>query len=206
VNRRIRVPEIRVLGADGQQLGILPTAEGLSLAEAAGLDLVEISPQASPPVCRIMDFGKFKFEESKKARQARRRQTVILVKEVKLRPKTDVHDYDFKLAHVRRFLADGNKVRLIVQFRGREIVHPQTGRAMLDRMCQGVADIAQPELIPAMEGRRMVMMLAPKAAARARPAIPPHGAAVGSAIPMSATVHPAPAEGAPAAPKPSRPA
>jgi translation initiation factor IF-3 len=171
VNRRIRVPEIRVLGADGQQLGILPTAEGLSLAEAAGLDLVEISPQAIPPVCRIMDLGKFKFDESKKARQARRRQTVILVKEIKLRPKTDVHDYDFKLVHVRRFLAEGNKVRLIVQFRGREIVHPQTGRAMLDRICQDVADIGQAELRPAMDGRRMVMVLAPKATT-ARPRTP----------------------------------
>ncbi len=182
MNRRIHVPEVRVLGVDGQQLGILPTAEGLGLAEAAGLDLVEISPQATPPVCRIMDFGKFKFDESKKARQARRRQTVILVKEVKLRPKTDVHDYEFKLAHVRRFVTEGNKVRLIVQFRGREIVHPQTGRAMLDRMCQDVFDLAQPELIPAMEGRRMVMVLAPKPGARPRPVDPPHAAA-GSPIP-----------------------
>jgi translation initiation factor IF-3 len=181
VNRRIRVPEIRVLGADGEQLGILPTAEGLSLAEAAGLDLVEISPQAIPPVCRIMDFGKFKFDESKKARQARRRQTVILVKEVKLRPKTDVHDYDFKLAHVRRFLGEGNKVRLIVQFRGREIVHPQTGRTMLDRVCQDVADIGQSELLPALEGRRMVMVLAPKSATGAKPRAPAPGTAFGAA-------------------------
>jgi translation initiation factor IF-3 len=172
VNRRIRVPEIRVLGADGQQLGILPTAEGLSLAAAAGLDLVEISPQAIPPVCRIMDFGKFKFDESKKARQARRRQTVILVKEIKLRPKTDVHDYDFKVAHTRRFLTEGNKVRLIVQFRGREIVHPQTGRTMLDRVCEDVADIGQAELRPALDGRRMVMVLAPKATTAARPRVP----------------------------------
>jgi len=178
VNRRIHVPEVRVLGDDGQQLGILPTAEGIRLAEASGLDLVEISPQAQPPVCRIMDFGKFKFDEAKKARQARRRQTVILVKEVKLRPKTDVHDYDFKLAHVRRFLGDGNKVRLIVQFRGREIVHPQTGRTMLDRICRDVAEVGLPELSPAMDGRRMVMVLAPKAAAKARaPAAAPGPAA-----------------------------
>jgi translation initiation factor IF-3 len=159
---------VRVLGEDGTQLGILPTSEGVSLAEAAGLDLVEISPQAVPPVCRIMDFGKFKFDESKKARQARRKQTVILVKEIKLRPKTDVHDYDFKLAHVRRFLTEGNKVRLIVQFRGREIVHPQTGRTMLDRLCQDVIDLGLPELRPSMDGRRMVMVLAPKPGAKPR--------------------------------------
>jgi translation initiation factor IF-3 len=206
INRRIRVPEIRVLGADGQQLGILPTAEGIGLAEAAGLDLVEISPQAIPPVCRIMDFGKFKFDEAKKARQARRRQTVILVKEVKLRPKTDVHDYDFKLAHVRRFLAEGNKVRLIVQFRGREIVHPQTGRAMLDRVCQDVAEIAQPELMPAMEGRRMAMVLAPRGASRPRPSAPPPDAHVGVPVPTSPARSPAQTGVAPAPPKPARPA
>jgi translation initiation factor IF-3 len=180
VNRRIRVPEVRVIGDDGQQLGILPTAEALRLAETAGLDLVEVSPQAAPPVCRIMDFGKFKFDESKKTRQAKRRQTVILVKEIKLRPKTDVHDYDFKLAHIRRFLAEGNKVRLMVQFRGREIVHPQTGRAMLDRVCRDTADIGQSDLRPSMEGRRMSMVLAPNAATIAKvrqnastPAMPP---------------------------------
>jgi translation initiation factor IF-3 len=171
-----------VLDAEGQQLGVLPTAEGIRLAEAAGLDLVEISPQAIPPVCRIMDFGKFKFDESKKARQARRKQTVILVKEVKLRPKTDVHDYDFKLAHTRRFLSEGNKVRLIVQFRGREIVHPQTGRTMLDRVCQDVADIGQAELRPAMDGRRMVMVLAPKSAASARPRAPAPETAPGAVV------------------------
>jgi translation initiation factor IF-3 len=171
-----------VLDADGQQLGVLPTAEGIKLAEAAGLDLVEISPQAIPPVCRIMDFGKFKFDESKKARQARRKQTVILVKEVKLRPKTDVHDYDFKLAHTRRFLSEGNKVRLIVQFRGREIVHPQTGRTMLDRVCQDVADVGQAELRPAMDGRRMVMVLAPKSATAARPRAPVPDTAPGAAV------------------------
>jgi translation initiation factor IF-3 len=119
-----------------------------------------------------MDFGKFKFDESKKARQARKRQTVILVKEVKLRPKTDVHDYDFKVAHVRRFLTDGNKVRLILQFRGREIVHPETGRTMLDRICRDVVELGLPEMRPAMDGRRMVMVLAPKSGA-AKPARSP---------------------------------
>jgi translation initiation factor IF-3 len=168
VNRRIRVPEIRVIGADGQQLGVMPTADALTMATTAGLDLVEIAPQAVPPVCRIMDFGKFKFEETKKARQAKRRQTVISIKEIKLRPKTDIHDYDFKLAHVRRFLTEGDKVRLIVQFRGREIVHPQTGRAMLERMVKDTADIAQCDQWPSMVGRRMVMVVAPNAATTAK--------------------------------------
>lgn len=165
-----------MIGAEGEQVGIVPIRQALAAAEEAGLDLVEIAPLAQPPVCRIMDFGKFKFDESKKARQARRNQTVIVVKEVKLRPKTDVHDYDFKLAHVRRFLSDGNKVRLIVQFRGREIVHPETGRTMLDRLCRDVGELGQPELRPAMDGRRMVMVLAPTAAARSRPGpTPPAG-------------------------------
>jgi translation initiation factor IF-3 len=168
INRRIRVPEIRVIGADGQQLGVLPTADALTLATAAGLDLVEVAPQAVPPVCRIMDFGKFKFEETKKARQAKRRQTVISIKEIKLRPKTGTHDYDFKLAHIRRFLQEGDKVRVIVQFRGREIVHPQTGRAMLERVVKDTADIGQCDQMPAMEGRRMMMVVAPNAATQAK--------------------------------------
>jgi translation initiation factor IF-3 len=168
INRRIRVPEIRVIGADGQQLGVLPTADALTLATEAGLDLVEISPQAVPPVCRIMDFGKFKFDETKKTRQAKRRQTVITIKEIKLRPKTGTHDYDFKLAHIRRFLQEGDKVRVIVQFRGREIVHPQTGRTMLERVVKDTTDIGQCDQMPAMEGRRMMMVVAPNAATNAR--------------------------------------
>ncbi|HEY3354491.1 MAG TPA: translation initiation factor IF-3 [Polyangia bacterium] len=197
INRRIRVPEIRVIADDGTQLGILPTADALQRAEAAGLDLVEISPRAVPPVCRIMDFGKFKFEETKKTRQAKRRQTVITIKEIKLRPKTGVHDYEFKLAHIRRFLQEGNKVRLIVQFRGREIVHPQTGRTMLERVTKDTADIGQSEAMPAMDGRRMVMVVAPSAAtlAKAHAAPAPQPAA---SAPPAAPASGAPASGAPA--------
>jgi translation initiation factor IF-3 len=150
-----------------------------------------------------MDFGKFKFEETKKTRQAKRRQTVITIKEIKLRPKTGVHDYDFKLAHIRRFLLEGNKVRLIVQFRGREIVHPETGRTMLERVTKDIADIGQPEQMPAMDGRRMVMVVAPSAAtqAKARQAPPPAAVAPPTSAPAAA---PAPSEGS-AGDRPSTP-
>jgi translation initiation factor IF-3 len=199
INRRIRVPEVRVIGADSQQLGILPTPEALRLAEAAGLDLVEISPRAVPPVCRIMDYGKFKFDETKKTRQAKRRQTVITIKEIKLRPKTGVHDYDFKLAHMRRFLLEGNKVRLIVQFRGREIVHPHTGRAMLERVVKDIADLGQSEQMPAMEGRRMVMLVAPSAAtmAKAHQAPPVPAADRPASVPAAAAPAGAPSGSSP---------
>ena len=192
INRRIRVPEVRVIGDDGAQLGILPTPEALKQAEAAGMDLVEISPRAVPPVCRIMDYGKFKFEEAKKTRQAKRKQTVIEIKEIKFRPKTDTHDYDFKLAHIRRFLSEGNKVRMVVQFRGREIVHPQTGRSMLESVSKDVADLAMVEQVPLMDGRRMVMVVAPRPSnMQQKPAAP---------RPVVAPGAPAPAGASPAAP------
>src|SRR5215510_11352391 len=138
INHRIRVPEIRVI-LEEEQLGIMPTHEALRLAEEKGLDLVEISPRAFPPVCRIMDYGKYKYEEAKKKQQQRKKASTVEIKEIKFRPKTEGHDMDFKVKHVRRFLEEGNKVRLVIVFRGREITHPN------------------------MEGRRMVMILAPKA-------------------------------------------
>ena len=217
INRRIRVPEVRVIGDDGAQLGILPTPEALKQAEAAGMDLVEISPRAVPPVCRIMDYGKFKFEEAKKTRQAKRKQTVIEIKEIKFRPKTDTHDYDFKLAHIRRFLSEGNKVRMVVQFRGREIVHPQTGRSMLESVSKDVADLAMVEQVPLMDGRRMVMVVAPRPSnmqqkpAAPRPVVAPGApapAGASPAAPAAAAAAPAVAAPAPrpqAAPAPSAP-
>jgi translation initiation factor IF-3 len=162
VGRRIRVPEVRVIGSDGAQVGVLPTHEALRMAEEVGLDLVEISPRAIPPVCRIMDFGKFKYQESKKEKASRKHQSTVVIKEIKLRPKTDTHDVDFKLKHIRRFLSEGNKVRLVVVFRGREIVHPETGQAMLEEVAKGVLEMAQIEQKPSMEGRRMVMALGPR--------------------------------------------
>jgi translation initiation factor IF-3 len=161
INHRIRVPEIRVI-LEEEQLGIMPTHEALRLAEEKGLDLVEISPRAFPPVCRIMDYGKYKYEEAKKKQQARKRASTVETKEIKFRPKTEGHDMDFKVKHVRRFLEGGNKVRLAVVFRGREITHPQTGMAVLNRVVEATADIAGVEATPNMEGRRMIMVIAPK--------------------------------------------
>jgi translation initiation factor IF-3 len=157
------VPEVRVIGADGSQVGILPTYEALKLADEQNLDLVEVSPRAVPPVCRIMDFGKFKYEESKKEKASRRHQSTVVIKEIKLRPKTDKHDLAFKLKHIHRFLGEGNKCKLVIVFRGREIVHPETGQAMLDQVVKGCLDIAAVEQKPIMEGRRMVMIIGPRA-------------------------------------------
>jgi translation initiation factor IF-3 len=159
----------------------LPTHEALRMAEEKGLDLVEVSPKAMPPVCRIMDYGKFKYEQSKKTKQARKHASTVEIKEIKFRPKTDDHDFDFKLRHIRRFLEEGNKVRLVIVFRGREIVHPETGRAMLDWVIKGCTDIAHVEQIPMLEGRRMVMVVSPKAGL-IRPAGSP---AVSAAVPLT---------------------
>jgi translation initiation factor IF-3 len=161
INHRIRVPEIRVI-LEEEQLGIMPTHEALRLAEEKGLDLVEISPRSQPPVCRIMDYGKYKYDEAKKKQQARKRSSTVETKEIKFRPKTEEHDMDFKVKHVRRFLEGGNKVRLAVVFRGREITHPQTGMAVLNRVVERCGDIATVEATPNMEGRRMIMVIAPK--------------------------------------------
>lgn len=161
INNRIRVPEVRVI-AEEEQLGILPTHEALRLAEERGLDLVEISPRAFPPVCRIMDYGKYKYEEAKKKQQARKRASTVETKEIKFRPKTEEHDMAFKVKHVRRFLEGGNKVRLAVVFRGREITHPKTGMNVLNQIVEMCTDIATVEATPNMEGRRMIMVIAPK--------------------------------------------
>jgi len=161
INHRIRVPEIRVI-LEEEQLGIMPTHEALRLAEEKGLDLVEISPRAFPPVCRIMDYGKYKYEEAKKKQQQRKKASTVETKEIKFRPKTEEHDMDFKVKHVRRFLEGGNKVRLAVVFRGREITHPQTGMKVLNRVVELCSDIATVEATPNMEGRRMIMVIAPK--------------------------------------------
>jgi translation initiation factor IF-3 len=157
----IRRPEVRVINPEGQQLGIYPIHQALAIASELGLDLVEINPKADPPVCRIMDFGKFKYEQKKQANLARKRQKVIEVKEVKMRPKTDDHDFDFKVRHVKRFLADGNKAKITIRFRGREMAHPETAARQLDRVLEEVKDIAEVEQPYRMEGRTMTMVLAP---------------------------------------------
>ncbi len=163
VNRQIRVPRVRVIGPDGKQLGILETPVAFRMAhEQYNLDLIEISPTADPPVCKIMDYGKFKYQQKKKTQEAKKNQNIILVKEIKLRPSTDQHDFDFKVKHLERFLEDGNKAKVTVKFKGRELVHSQLGKAMLDRIVQVLVDRAVIEQYPKLEGKNMSMVLGPK--------------------------------------------
>jgi translation initiation factor IF-3 len=162
INRRIRVPEVRVVGPDGSNLGVLSTDDALRRAEALGMDLVEVNPKASPPVCKILDFGKFKYEEKKKQREAKRKQTVVEVKELKLRPKTDDHDLNVKMRAARKFIEGGNKVKVTCRFRGREITHPERARMQLDLILAGLEDVCTSEQPPTMEGRTMAMTLGPK--------------------------------------------
>src|SRR5439155_9048234 len=203
VNRRIRVPQVRVIGADGAQLGVLATDEALRIAEEGGLDLVEVSPKAMPPVCKIMDYGKFKYEDSKKRKEAKKHQSTVTYKEIKFRPKTDAHDLDFKVKHIRRFLLEGNKARLVVIFRGREIVHPETGQAMLKKVIELTNDIAMVEQPPMMEGRRMLMIISPKVGG-VKPAGAP-GATPTAPRPAAPQGAPGPSASAPhaAAPRPA---
>jgi translation initiation factor IF-3 len=162
VGRRIRVREVRVIDADGSQLGILPTQDAMRRADELGLQLVEVNPKTNPPVCKIMDYGKFKYETAKRERETKKNKKGQELKEVKFRPKTHDHDFDFKVKHARRFLEDNNKVRLLVQFRGREITHPETGRDVLNRVVKEVVDLATVVQMANMEGNRMSMILAPK--------------------------------------------
>ncbi len=157
----IRAREVRVISAEGEQFGIMPVREAIAKAEALGLDLVEVAPNAAPPVCRIMDFGKYKYEMNKKASESRKHQTVIAIKEIKLRPRTDDHDINFKLNNIKRFLGEGDKVKVSVMFRGREMAHQELGRAVLDRVVQELQGIAVIEQAARMEGRNMFLMLAP---------------------------------------------
>jgi translation initiation factor IF-3 len=159
----IKVKDVRVIDADGGQLGILDTREAIRKAEELGLDLVEVAPTAKPPVCRIMDFGKYKYELAKKAHESRKHQSVIVVKEIKLRPRTDDHDVQFKTNNIKRFLEDGNKVKVTIMFRGREMAHTSHGRAVLDRIIADLQNDAAVEQPPRMEGRNMTMLLGAKA-------------------------------------------
>jgi translation initiation factor IF-3 len=162
VNHRIRVPEVRVVLDDGTMLGVMSTQEALRKAEERNLDLVEINPKSNPPVCKILDYGKYKYEEKKRASEAKKKQTVVELKEVKLRPKTDDHDLQVKLRAARRFLISGNKVKFTVRFRGREITHPERARMQLDWIMENIADLANLEQRPTMEGRTMSLIIAPK--------------------------------------------
>jgi translation initiation factor IF-3 len=163
INEGIRVREVRVVSADGEQLGIMSIQEALEAARSRDFDLVEVAPEANPPVCRIMDFGKYKYTQARRQKEARKKQTTILVKEVKMGPKTEKHDFDFKLKHVRRFLEEGHKAKVTVRFKGREMAHTELGWKMLNKMVEAVSDIAVTENNPRMEGRMLHIMLSPKA-------------------------------------------
>ena len=160
-NDQIRAREVRLIGAESEQLGIVDRNEALQMARDAGLDLVEVAAAADPPVCRIMDYGRFKYEAQKKKQEAKKRQTVIQIKEIKLRPKTDEHDYQTKVNHIRRFIEDGDRCKVTIFFRGREIVHKDRGQTMLDRGVEDTKDIAKMEQEARAEGRTLFMMLAP---------------------------------------------
>ena len=157
----IRVPEVRVIGADGAQLGVMPTEKALEIAEEQDLDLVEVSPTAKPPVCRIIDFGKFKYERSKRERESRKKQHTIHVKEVKFRPNTEEHDYQFKRRLAEEFLTRGNKVKITMMFRGRELDHRELGMKMLERLQNDLQQVGTVERPPVFEGRLIVMYMAP---------------------------------------------
>lgn len=161
INRAIRAREVRVVDDEGEQLGILSIFDALAAAEARGLDLVEVSPTAVPPVCRIMDFGKYKYQQNKRAAEAKKKTAKVELKEVKMRPKTEEHDYAFKVKNARRFLEEGNKVKFTIMFRGREVTHPEFGHKQLEHVVEDLRDIAVVESQPSMAGRFMTMVMGP---------------------------------------------
>ena len=162
INGEIRVPEVRLIGVDGEQLGIVKIADALQLSEEHEVDLVEIAPNAEPPVCRLMDYGKFKYQEQKRLAEAKSKQKVIQVKEVKFRPGTDEGDYQVKLRNLKRFIEDGDKAKVTLRFRGREMAHQELGMRVLERVRDDLADMCVVEAMPKLEGRQMVMVLAPR--------------------------------------------
>lgn len=164
VNHRIRIPKVRVIGPEGAQLGIMDTVDALRMAkETYNSDLIEIAPFEKPPVCKIMDYGKYKYQQKKKSQEAKKNQTVIVVKEIKFRPNTDQHDFDVKVRHISRFLSEGNKTKVTIRFRGRELAHTDIGMNVLKKVCANLANEAIVEFEPKLEGRQMTMVLAPKA-------------------------------------------
>jgi translation initiation factor IF-3 len=218
-NRRIKAREVRVVGPEGDQLGVLPIDQALARAQELGMDLVEVSPMAKPPVCKIMDYGKFKYLEKKKQNEAKKKQVVVQLKEVKLRPRTEEHDYSTKLKKVREFLEEANKARITVMFRGREMSHRELGQKVLQRVIEDLRETAVIESAPRMEGRQMFMILAPnprmlqasrdrakamaeKAAAQGeKPAAPPPAAAPTTQAPAAEQPTATPVPSTPAGPR-----
>ena len=162
MNEDIRVRQVRLIGSDGDNVGLVSIEEALERAKDDGLDLVEISPNADPPVCKILDFGKYKYEAAKKANEARKKQKTIDVKEIKMRPNIDAHDYDVKMRSIKKFLGEGDKVKVTMRFRGREMAHQELGLAVLDRVREQFDEDAKVEAMPRLEGRQMTMVMAPK--------------------------------------------
>jgi translation initiation factor IF-3 len=161
INHEIRVSRVRVISNEGEALGILPIGDALTRANAAGFDLVEISPNAEPPVCKIMDYGKFKYEKSKKLKEAKKKQHVMHLKEIKLHPKTDEHDFSFKMEHARNFLLKGDRVKITIVFRGREITHIEFGSRMMEKAVKTIIDLSTMEMNPKMEGRNLISIFVP---------------------------------------------
>jgi translation initiation factor IF-3 len=209
INDRIRVPEVRLIGEDGNQIGILKTDEALAYAQQRDLDLVEVAPEARPPVCRVLDYSKYKYEQAQKQKAARKHQQQITIREIKFRPKIAQNDYDTKKGHVTRFLKGKDKVKITIMFRGREVTHPERGTALLDRLADELSEIAVIEQAPLQDGRNMTMMLAPSKAVLAadkdgassngqaaeEEAAQDEGNAPESQSPAEADGAPAPAEG-----------
>ena len=160
-NNRISSPEVQVIGSDGENLGVISTNEAISMARNQGLDLIEIAPNANPPVCKIMDMGKYKYDMQKKASKAKKNQRISVLKELKLRPGTEIHDYNFKIKNAKKFLAKGDKVKFTVKFKGREVQHVQLGKNLMERIITDIKDIGQVEVNPKFEGRQMIMIIQP---------------------------------------------
>jgi translation initiation factor IF-3 len=205
INERIRAREVRLVGADGEQIGVKPLPEALHIAREHDLDLVEVAPNANPPVCKIMDFGKYKYEQDVRRKESRRKTSNVVIKEMKFRPKIDEHDYSTKTKHVERFLSEGSKVKITIMFRGREMAHPELGKKILDRIAEQVKDVGNVEASPRVDGRNMLMVLAPvkkqepKTGSKPRTGKPAEESATEASAPEAA---PAPAESVPASPTP----
>ena len=160
-NNRISSPEVQVIGSDGENLGILNTNEAISMAKEQGLDLIEIAPNAKPPVCKIIDMGKFKYDAQKKANVARKKQKIVLLKEIKMRPVTETHDYEFKVKNAKKFIGKGDKVKFTIRFKGRELQHSHLGRELMDKIKNDMQDIGKVELHPKFDGKQMIMVIQP---------------------------------------------
>ena len=160
-NNRISSPEVQVIGSDGDNLGILNTNEAISMAKEEGLDLIEIAPNAKPPVCKIIDMGKFKYDAQKKANQAKKKQKIVLLKEIKLRPVTESHDYEFKVKNAKKFIGKGDKVKFTIRFKGRELQHSHLGRELMDKIKVDMQEVGKVELFPKFDGKQMIMVIQP---------------------------------------------